>query len=206
MISTLIGDAPADRAQDKNPVLTGAAAMADWHSDAPGVRRKITVADMPKPFSDVTPGTGPKIVPWPDGGGPKAPEGFKAERFAAGLRDPRFVAVAPNGDVFVSESRSNRIVVLRDTKGTGQADVKEYFTENLSLPFSMAFYPSGPNPSWLYVADTDQVIRFPYLNGDLKARGGPEVIVGDVPGGGQLRGGGHWTRGLCRGQATFGPR
>jgi len=58
----------------------------------------------------------------------------------------------------------------------------------------MAFYPSGPNPSYLYVANTDSLVRFPYHNGDISASGPPETLVDDISGGGHLRGGGHWTR------------
>jgi Glucose/sorbosone dehydrogenases len=62
--------------------------------------------------------------------------------------------------------------VLRDTNGDGKPDVTETFAErNLNKPFGIAFYPPGDDPQFLYVANTDGVIRFPYRNGDLKARG-----------------------------------
>jgi glucose/arabinose dehydrogenase len=69
----------------------------------------------------------------------------------------------------------------------------EKFADGLSQPFGIAFYPAGPNPKWVYVGNTDSVVRFPYQNGDLKARGPAEKLA-DLPGGGKLRGGGHWTR------------
>ena len=67
------------------------------------------------------------------------------------------------------------------------------YATGLAQPFGIAFYPLGPNPKWLYIGNTDTVVRFPYKNGDLKASGPPEKLV-DLPGGGRLRGGGHWTR------------
>src|SRR5205823_4105350 len=68
---------------------------------------------------------------------------------------------------------------------------------DLTLPFGIAFYPPGPEPKYVYVANTDSVVRFPYQNGDLKARGPAEKIVSSLPGFGRLRGGGHWTRDLA---------
>ena len=64
-----------------------------------------------------------------------------------------------------------------------------------NLPFGIAFYPAGPNPKWVYVGNTDGIVRFPYKTGDLKATGPPENLA-ELPGGGRLRGGGHWTRDL----------
>jgi glucose/arabinose dehydrogenase len=68
------------------------------------------------------------------------------------------------------------------------------FAEHLHQPFGIAFYPPGPNPQYIYIGNTDSIVRFPYQNGDLTARGPEEMIVPDIPGGGHLRGGGHWTR------------
>jgi len=59
------------------------------------------------------------------------------------------------------------------------------------LPFGIAFYPPGPDPKYVYIANTDSVVRFPYENGDVKARAAPQVVVPDLPGFGRLRGGGH---------------
>ena len=116
--------------------------------------------------------------------------------YAEGFRDPRYLRTATNGDIFVAESRANQIKVLRDTKGSGKPDVTEIFTErDLNKPFGMAFYPPGDDPQFLYVANTDGVIRFPYRNGDLKARGPAGKLAAHLPGGAaHLRGGGHWTR------------
>jgi glucose/arabinose dehydrogenase len=68
--------------------------------------------------------------------------------------------------------------------------------DHLDKPFGVAFYPPGPHPQYLYVANTGDIIRFPYRNGDLKARGPAEKLSAQLSSGGFLRGGGHWTRAL----------
>ena len=175
-------------------VLVGQGAFGDWTADAPGVRRRITPADLPKPYATKSVDAGSRVVPRPEGAWPKVPAGFKVEEFAAGLRNPRLIRTAPNGDLFVAESGPNRVRVLRAAAGAGKAETVEVFAEGLRRPFGIAFYPPGDDPRYVYVANTDSVVRFPYRNGDLKARGPAEVVVPDLPGGGQLRGGGHWTR------------
>ncbi len=77
----------------------------------------------------------------------------------------------------------------------GKFSQTEVYATALSQPFGIAFYPLGSNPQWLYVGNTDSVVRFAYKNGDLKASGAPEVLA-QIPGGGRLTGGGHWTRDL----------
>jgi len=72
----------------------------------------------------------------------------------------------------------------------------QVFASGLTQPFGIAFYPPGPDPQWVYVANTDWVVRFPYRDGDLKARG-PAQKLAELPGGGRLRGGGHWTRDIA---------
>jgi glucose/arabinose dehydrogenase len=119
--------------------------------------------------------------------------------FASGLRNCRQIATAPNGDVFVVESEPGhgepgRVRLLRAAAGGGRAATMEIYAGGLFKPFGVAFYPPGPDPRYLYVANTGSVVRFPYRNGDLHARGRPETVVPNLPGGGRLRGGGHWTR------------
>jgi len=180
---------------EKGAVLTGKAAMGDWTSDAPGVMRKITVQDLPPPSSNALAINRARVVDRPPDAQPKVLPGFKIELYAAGFRDPRFLLTAPNGDIFVVESRANQIKALRDNNGDGKPDVTETFAErNLNKPFGIAFYPPGDDPQFLYVANTDSVIRFPYRNGDLKARGPAQKIAAHLSPGGLLRGGGHWTR------------
>jgi glucose/arabinose dehydrogenase len=184
--------APAPAGQGR--VLTGQGAFGDWTTDAPGVRRRITAADLPQPYATRSVDAGSRVAPRPEGAWPKAPAGFKVEEFAAGLQNPRLIRTAPNGDLFVAESQPGRVRVLRAAAGAGKAEAVEVFAEGLRRPFGIAFYPPGPEPHYVYVANTDSVVRFPYRAGDLKARGPAEVVVASLPGGGQLRGGGHWTR------------
>jgi glucose/arabinose dehydrogenase len=196
LVSTFTVAARTGAASEPEKLLSGTAAMGDWTRDAPGVRRRITVNDLPPPSSNAWAINRARVVERPAGAQLQVPPGFKIELYAAGFRDPRYLLTAPNGDTFVAESRTNQIKVLRDTKGSGKPDVTEIFAErDLNKPFGMAFYPPGDDPQFLYVANTDGVIRFPYRNGDLKARGPAEKLGAHLPGGaGNLRGGGHWTR------------
>jgi glucose/arabinose dehydrogenase len=182
-------------AAEEGAVLTGKAAMNDWTSDAPGVTRKITVQDLPPPGSNKLAINPPRVANRPPDAQPKVPPGFKVELYARGFRDPRFLLGAPNGDIFVVESRANQIKVLRDTNADGKPEVTETFAErDLNKPFGIAFYPPGNDPKFLYVANTDGVIRFPYRNGDLKVRGPAEQLAHLSGGATHLRSGGHWTR------------
>src|SRR5947208_9902821 len=186
---------PNGTAPDKGELLTGKAAMGDWRSDAPGVRQKITVQDLPPPSSNILAINRARVVDRPAGTQLQVPPGFKIELYASGFRDPRFLLTAPKGDIFVVESRANQIKVLRDTNGDGKPDVTETFAEGgLNKPFGIAFYPPGGDPQFLYVANTDGVIRFPYRSGHLKARGPAQKLAAHLSPGGLLRGGGHWTR------------
>src|SRR6266404_6552156 len=179
LIAVITGAAAENRA-----LLTGKAAMGDWTSDAPGVTRKITVQDLPPPSSNILAINRARVVDRPTGAQPRVPAGFKIELYASSFRDPRFLLTAPNGDIFVVESRANQIKVLRDANGDGKPDVTEVFAEgSLNKPFGIAFYPPGGDPQFLYVANTDGVIRFPYRNGDLKARGPAEQLGARLSGG-----------------------
>lgn len=173
-------------------VQTGQGALGDWTTDAPGVRRHIKPADLPKPYATRSVDAGSRVAARPEGAWPQVPAGFKVEEYAKGLEGPRLIRTAPNGDLFVAESYAGRVRVLRGAGG--KAEVSEVFAAGLERPFGIAFYPPGPDPQYVYVANTGSVVRFPYRSGDLKARGEAETVVSNIPGGGQLRGGGHWTR------------
>jgi glucose/arabinose dehydrogenase len=125
------------------------------------------------------------------------PAGFKVGEFATGLNQPRVVVTAPNGDIFTTESSSNRVRVLRDADGDGKAETSEIFAADLRQPFGIAFYPPGPEPKYVYVANTDSVVRFAYANGDTKARSEAEMVIDSISAGGRLTGGGHWTRDIA---------
>lgn len=192
-VSTAAGDDPKPGGR----VLTGKDALGDWTTDAPGVRRKITLADLAQPFDTPSVKNHPKVVKRPEGAWPKAPDGFEVTEFATGLTQPRVITRAPNGDLFLSESSANRIRVLRDADGDGKPEVSEVFAADLNRPFGIAFYPPGAEPRYVYVGNTDSVVRFPYKSGDTKASGKAEVVVKDIPSGNEkVGGGGHWTRDL----------
>jgi glucose/arabinose dehydrogenase len=97
------------------------------------------------------------------------------------------MALAPNGDVFVSDSRSNRVIVLRDTNKDGKADQRWVWSDKLSQPFGMAFHKD-----WFYVANTDSIVRFKYKPGQTVGDGEPERIV-ELTAGGYNQ---HWTRNI----------
>jgi glucose/arabinose dehydrogenase len=183
--------------QSHTPALTGKAAFTDYSQQKPGTRRKLTVADLPEPYATPSVDNGPdrtaNLIARPRDAWPQAPTGFKVELYATDLGNPRLLRTAPNGDLFLADSEGGRILVFRGVGGDGKARQTEVFATGLSQPFGIAFYPPGPNPKWIYVGNTDSVVRFPYQNGDLKARGAAQKLA-DIPGGGRLRGGGHWTR------------
>src|ERR1700685_3318831 len=86
------------------PVLKGEAAFGDWRVDHPGVMRMITAADLPKPYASASARNQPKVVPQPEGAFPQVLPGFKIERIASGIRNPRLLRTAPNGDIFLADS------------------------------------------------------------------------------------------------------
>ena len=171
------------------PMLQGPAAYGDWRSDAPGIRRRLAPDDLPPPYDSRSASNAPSVVPAPAGAAPRVPPGFTVQRFATGLDGPRLLRVAPNGDIFVAEMYAGRIRVLRAADGAARADRTETFASGLTLPFGIAFYPPGPAPRWVYVAQLDSVIRFPYVPGSLRPAGAPEIVVLKL-----ASGAGHVTR------------
>ncbi len=173
------------------------AAFTDYRHESPGTIRKITVADLPEPYRTQSADNRPHLVARPADAWPKALPGFTVTQYATELTNPRLVRRAPNGDLFVAESEPGRIRVLRGVNSNGHAKAVSVFAEGLTQPFGIAFYPPGPHPRYVYVGNTGSVVRFPYRDGDLKARGPAEMIVPDIPSGGRLTGGGHWTRDIA---------
>src|SRR3954468_2382997 len=167
--------------------------FSDYRTQKPGATHKITTKDLPAPGATKSVDNGPDEVQRPSNAWPQVPAGFKVELYATGFTNPRLIRTAPNGDVFLADSQQGEIIILRGITADGKVEQKSKFATGLAKPFSIAFYPPGPNPQWVYIGNTDSVVRFPYKNGDLKATGNSEHIA-DLPGGGHLRGGGHWTR------------
>ena len=180
----------------QNKVLTGQAAFTDYTKEQPGTRRHLTVADLPEPYASKGVDNGPDMVERPDNAWPQAPAGFKVDMYYTGLDQPRLIRTAPNGDLFVALSYQNKVMVFRGVGSDGKAKQVETFADGLSQPFGIQFYPAGPDPKWVYIGNTDSVVRFPYHVGDMKATGPVEKLA-DLPGGGRLRGGGHWTRDIA---------
>jgi glucose/arabinose dehydrogenase len=165
------------------------APFTDFRYEKPGTTRKITVKDLPQPYATDSAEKGAEVVARPENAWPVAPAGFKVELFAEGFDNPRWLRTAPNGDIFLAESNAGRIRVFRGITAEGKPEQTQIFASGLSKPYGIAFYPPGPDPQWIYVGNTNEVIRFPYHNGDLKASGAPQHIA-DLPTGG------HWTRAI----------
>jgi glucose/arabinose dehydrogenase len=190
----VIAFAQSAKSSSEPPVRTGQSAFTNYQQEKPGVSRKITLADLPQPFATKSVDNGAHIVPRPAKVWPQTLPGFKVDLYATDLHNPRLIRTAPNGDMFVAESEAGDIRIFRGITKDGKPEKSETFATGLDMPFGIAFYPPGPNPQWVYVGNTGSVVRFPYRNGNLKATGPSQVIVPDIPSGGHLRGGGHWTR------------
>jgi glucose/arabinose dehydrogenase len=162
----------------------------DWRADAPGVVHHITANEMPPSGATRSAFNGPRIVEPSPGALPRVPAGFSVQQFASGLRNPRVVRVAPNGDIFVAESGAGRIRVLRAVDGAAAAQQNEVFATGLDQPFGIAFFPPGPDPQFIYIAENNAVVRFAYRSGDLHARAAPETIVPQLSPTAYH----HWTR------------
>src|SRR6202795_2806461 len=162
--------------------------FTDYRFEKPGTIRKIALEDLPAPLATTSAGNSPQVVAPPEKAWPEVPAGFKVELYATGLDQPRLIRTAPNGDFFVAESKLGEIRVFRGITAEGKPEQSATFATGLKRPFGINFYPAGPHPKWVYVGNTDSVVRFPYKNGDFEARG-PAEHIADLP-----SGGGHWTR------------
>ena len=165
--------APAPKISTQQPSPTG------------GLRHfEIKLADLPPPQVQTGPRNQSRVIPKPDGAELTVPPGFQISVYAEGdLQQPRGLALAPNGDVFVAESQPNRISVLRDSNNDGRIDERFVFATGLTRPFGMAFWRD-----YLYVGNQNSLVRFKYKPGQTKAESEPEKLL-DLPGAP-----GHWTR------------
>jgi glucose/arabinose dehydrogenase len=150
---------------------------------------EIKPSDLPPPNDTPDAENGPRVIPRPAGAELQLPPGFKAGVYAEGgdFRRPRWLALAPNGDVFVADHTANSIFILRDGDGDGVAETRFTFATGLNLPFGMAFWKD-----YFYVANTNAVVRFRYKVGQTRAEGAPEKVA-DLPGRGYRE---HWTRNI----------
>ena len=166
---------------------------ADWKKDFPGRAHRIDVATLPPPFDSSAATNSPKLIPPPADAKLQVPPGFKVAVFAADLPGARVMRLAPNGDIFLTETRRGFVKVLRPSADGSTAASVETFAQGLNLPFGLAFYPAKA-PQWLYVAENNRVVRYAYKVGDQKASGLPEIVVPELsPAGGA----GHFTRDIA---------
>jgi glucose/arabinose dehydrogenase len=132
----------------------------------------------------------PVIVPRPEGFLPQVPAGFKISIFAKDFESPRWLTVAPDGSVFVADSAAAKVIVLRPTSDGSAVESRRIFADGLSQPFGIAI--AG---SYVYVANTNEVVRFRYDPLTSQRRGAAEHVL-DLPGLGYNQ---HWTRSLAFG-------
>jgi len=152
----------------------------------PPAHYQFTAETLPPPFASPSATNPPHVVPRPAEAQLQLPPGFEIRSFAeGGFKRPRWMALAPNGDVFVADDQAGAIIILRDTHGDGTAGERFTFATDLNQPFGMAFWRD-----YFYVANTDAVVRFRYKPGQTKAEGPPEKIC-SLPGQGYRQ---HWTR------------
>ncbi len=166
-----------------------ARSAGDWQNDAPGAKHRIVLADLPPPYATESAGNNPRTVEHPEGASLSVPAGFQIKLFGSGLSGPRLLRTAPNGDIFIAETRIGQVRVLRAADGADAPAENSVFAEKLRGPFGIAFYPPD-DPQWVYVANLNNVVRFPYRSGDLKARGPAETVVARLA----ETTGGHSTR------------
>jgi glucose/arabinose dehydrogenase len=188
LMAAIFTGAGGGGARAQSGPLAGTAAFGDWRADKPGVIRLIRPGDLPRPGATRSSANTSHVVPRPPTAVPQVRAGFRIGLFAEGLSGPRQMRVAPNGDIFVAETRAGRIRVLRAADGAAKPSANEIYASALNRPFGIAFFPAGNNPQWVYVANTDRIVRFRYTTGDLKAAGKPETVA-ELP-----HGYGHSTR------------
>ncbi|MET0281936.1 MAG: PQQ-dependent sugar dehydrogenase [Steroidobacteraceae bacterium] len=162
---------------------------ADWKKDAPGRVHRIDIKKLPAPYATASSTNFPRVVPKPAGAALKLPAGFKADVFVGDLTGPRTMQVAPNGDIFLAETNAGRIKVLRPSPD-GKTAAVTVFAQGLLQPYGIAFQPAGANPQWVYIAESNRVVRYPYQAGATVAATVPEVIIPQL----SPVGGGHFTR------------
>jgi glucose/arabinose dehydrogenase len=140
---------------------------------------------LPAPFATKSAGNGPDREKPPAGFLPSVPPGFRVNVFAANFKYPRWLTVAPNGDIFLADMGAGEVVVLRDPQNTGGAQEREVFASRLRRPFGIAFHEG-----YVYVGNMDELVRFRYDAKTSKRLGEVEHLL-------YLPRGGHDTRSLA---------
>jgi glucose/arabinose dehydrogenase len=169
-------------------LLSAAPATAQFLDQAPGQRFQIDPNHLAKPYANDSVDNTADIVSRPDPPPFKLPPGFSVNEFASGFSYPRWLAVASNGDVFLSLPQMGQIVLLRDGDGDGKAELTTVFAAGFERPHGLAFHDG-----YLYVADVNRVWRIAWQPGDTRARAKPEPVTGTGAFGSSE---GHWSRNL----------
>jgi glucose/arabinose dehydrogenase len=168
--------------------------------------------NLPQPDTNAAKTKFSKVIGWPEGKTPVAPAGFTVTKYASGFKSPRNIYVAPNGDILVVLSNSERstkdkvvgaitgksksevagesantVVLLRDANKDGIPELKSNFITDLNQPYGILIIGNA-----VYVANTDGVVMYPYKTGDTKITAAGKQIL-SLPAGGYNN---HWTRNL----------
>jgi glucose/arabinose dehydrogenase len=133
---------------------------------------------LPAPFATKSAGNGPDRVKPPAGFLPSVPQGFQINIFASNFKRPRWLTVAPNGDIFLADTGAGEIVVMRDPKNSGGAQEREVFVDGMRRPFGIAFHED-----YVYVGNMNELVRFRYDPKTSKRLGEKEHLL-DLPSGG----------------------
>ncbi|KGF78340.1 PEBP family protein [Massilia sp. JS1662] len=110
--------------------------------------------------------------------GIKAPAGFTVAPFATGLKNTRIIAVAPNGNVYVSRRDQGDVLLLRDADGDGRADGQPEIVASRAGTHGLAIKDNK-----LYLVTVKELFV-----ADIQPDGrlGPlTMLVGDLPDAGQ---------------------
>ena len=140
---------------------------------------------LPAPFETKSAGNGPDREKPPEGFLPTVPAGFRVNEYARSFKRPRWLTVAPNGDIFLADTGAGEIIVLRDARDTGAAQVREVFVSRMRRPFGIAFHED-----YAYVGNMNELVRFRYDPKTSKRLGEEEHLM-------YLPSGGHDTRSLA---------
>jgi glucose/arabinose dehydrogenase len=140
---------------------------------------------LPAPYFTKSADNGPRHEAPPPGFLPTVPQGFQINVFASDFKTPRWMTIAPNGDIFLAETGANQIVVLRDPEKKGTATAWEVFATDTTRVFGIAF-----KDDYVYVGNMTQLVRFRYDPKTSKRLGEAEVLM-------KMPGGGHITRSVA---------
>ena len=166
-------------------LVLGLSGMALAAHPKVGERIEVRVEDLPAPYASRSASNPARMIERTRSSTLKAPPGFDVNYFAFGLENARWMTVAPNGDVFVAEADAGRITVLRDSDGDGQADISQAFAVNHDYPHGMVI-----RDGFLYVADLDNIWRYRYGDGQLRATAKPQAMLS------------RWALGVGRGHIS----